>query len=342
MAPHTFIFTNSPYKLCQISLASFVPNIHQPHQDAERSYQVQESDYDAQDDEGFDLLLNSSSESHLKAAASKLVSVFGSKGKGNRLQVQATKGRIYSLKQPHALFGRIISGDKGIVDTQKWLEDCKQRGITPRFVVAFRTLVDARLAASESENAAFGGKITAPVGVLGGDTIGVTDVTGEAGHESRKESQGGMRTPGERIYAIGYRKVKLAYRRGMITATLPSLENTWECFASPRGDMAGEVEGDANGDVYVNADLHDGDGDGDDDHDDCQVYMVPNGRGETETFGILIDEEEPAKETDQTSPQPMPFRRTATRTKSKKAWIGSVVDRITGFCGKSRSLLGKT
>ncbi|KAK4164767.1 hypothetical protein QBC43DRAFT_317429 [Cladorrhinum sp. PSN259] len=37
MAPHTFIFTNLPYKLSQLSLASLVPNLQQLHQDAERT-----------------------------------------------------------------------------------------------------------------------------------------------------------------------------------------------------------------------------------------------------------------------------------------------------------------
>ncbi|KAK4031954.1 hypothetical protein C8A01DRAFT_51131 [Parachaetomium inaequale] len=289
MAPHTFIFTNSPYKLNQISLASFVPNLQQPHQDAERTYQVQEPDYDIQDDESFDVVLNSSSESHLKAAATKFASIFGNKDKSDQFQVQASKGRIYSLKQPDALFRKLVSGDDGIAETQRWLEDCKMRGLTPRFVVAFRTLVDARLAASEREGIAFGGKITAPVGeALGGDPTGMADIMGEASHESRKEAQGGMKTPGERIYAIGYRKVKLTYRRGKVMASLPSLENTWESFASPRGDMEaddGVGEEDEDSDVYVKADLLEGD-----DDKDCRVYSVPKLDGETEAFGILIDD----------------------------------------------------
>ncbi|KAI1825440.1 hypothetical protein F4861DRAFT_538126 [Xylaria intraflava] len=322
MASHMFIFTNSPYKLGQISLASFVPNIHQPHQDAERSYQLQESDYDVQDDEGLDLVLNNSSESHLKAVATKLVSIFGSKGKGTSFQMQAAKGRIYTLKQPHALFGKIVSGDNGIVETQKWLEDCKLRGLTPRFVVAFRTLVDARLAASERNSTSFKGKITAPIGEApSGDPIGIADITGEASHESRKETQGGMKTPGERIYAIGYRKVKLTYRRGVIMASLPSLQNTWECFASPRGETDEEVDGEVDGDIYVKADLNE-----DDDQEDCRVYTLPKEGYEATAFGILVDEE---PYTGLTSSQPAPSQRTLSHT-STKSWAGSGSSAIGG------------
>lgn len=290
MAPHTFVFTNSPYTLSQISLASFVPNLQQPHQDAECTYQVQESDYDSQNDENFDLVLSSSSESRLKAVATKFASIFGSKGRDDRFQVQASKGRIYSLKQPDALFRKIVSGDNGIAETQRWLEDCKLRGLTPRFVVAFRTLVDARWATSESEDTAFGARITAPVGeALGGDPTGTVDLTGEASRESTKETQGGMRTPGERIYAISYRNVKLTYRRGKVTASLPSLENAWECFAAPRGDMEvddGVHEEDNDDDVYVKADLQKGD-----DVKSYQVYLIPKPCGDAEAFGILAHDE---------------------------------------------------
>ncbi|KAI1821596.1 hypothetical protein F4861DRAFT_541768 [Xylaria intraflava] len=165
-----------------VSLASLVPNIHQSHQDAERTYQVQESDYDVRDDEALDL-----------------------EGQGQpSLAVGGQGPYLHPQAAAHALFEKIVSGDDGVADVQRWLEDCKRHVITPWFVVTFRTLVDARLVASrsESEGAAVGVGITAPVSAVLGDPTGVSDVAGEAAREFRNEVRGDVTTPSERVYAI--------------------------------------------------------------------------------------------------------------------------------------------
>jgi hypothetical protein len=151
--------------------------------------------------------------------------------------------------------------------------------LEPRFVVGYRTFVDAQLSREHNSSTDISGKGTAPVTTAQGDPTGVCDLTVEAGHTARTDVKGDMKTPGQRIYAICYRKIKIEYREGKLT---PSLDQTnkWKSLAVTRGEAAPEDE-------YVQANLLE-----EDDQESCGTHKIEAADGSTLVFGVLPDSSE--------------------------------------------------
>jgi hypothetical protein len=285
MAPTTFILTNSPFVLSQIALASFVPNTSQPHQDAKKPYKVEDSDYSIQPDENFNILISSSSETVVKVLATKFASFFLKHDQDNTLRVTAEQGNVYSLNNPSDLFKKIVFGEEAGESMQIWLENCKQHKVAPRFIVAYRTFIDAQLSRGQHIASHISGKVTAPISTAQGDPSGLADIEAQASRKTNSDVKGDMKTPGERIYAICYRKINISYRNGKI---IPSLDQTnkWEPFAGARGEADAE-------ETYAQADMLE-----EDDNEDCEIYTMRTKEGETLSFGFLpeLESEEEMEE----------------------------------------------
>jgi hypothetical protein len=276
MAPTTFILTSSPFVLGQIALASFIPNIRQPHQDAKRPYAAKASDYSVQPDDDFEGLINTSSKSFLNIFATKFAAVSFQHDKSSMLHVTAQKGNIYSLNNPNNLFDEIVFGKETGGEMQRWFEHCKRYKTEPRFVVAYRTFIDAQVSSDQHSTTDISGKATAPISTAQGDLSGTADVEIQAGRQTNTDAKGDMKTPGERIYGICYRKINISCHEGK---SMPLLEQTnkWKPFAAARGES--DVE------EYFQADLLDGDDTG-----GCNVYETEATGGQKITFGIPSQE----------------------------------------------------
>ncbi|KAG5747454.1 hypothetical protein H9Q69_000423 [Fusarium xylarioides] len=293
MIAKTFVLTNSPYTKSQIALASFVPNVKQPHQDTERPYQVKDTDYTIQPDSAFNFIISNASESHLRVLATRLLSLSASLNKEDTLQVTAEKGYIYSINDPKKLFNKIVFDDEESEEIQRWLEDCKQSGIKPRFVVGYRTFIDGHLTVGAERGRSAGAGVNIPSGTVMGDVTGIGDVDVSIGYSNARQTSGAMTTLDERIYAICYRKVKLAQRKGKGLALLDS-DNVWESFAaSTRGDEEDEEDGA----LYIEADLQAEEEDKAETKSGCEAFSIQRGPdgGESEVFAVLRDDTNEAK-----------------------------------------------
>ncbi|QKX64819.1 uncharacterized protein TRUGW13939_11995 [Talaromyces rugulosus] len=287
MAPSTFILTSSPFVPSQIALASFVPNIRHPHQDAKKPYAVTAVDYTSQPDDDFDGLINTGSKSFLSIFATRLAGLSLQSDQSSMLHVTAKKGNIYSLNSPNSLFEDIVSGHDQGEDMQKWFELCKRRGIKPRFVVAYRTFVDARVSRDHHRATDVSGTGTVPISTLQGDMSAMADIRLQAGHRTNTDAKGDMKTPGERVYAVCYRKVSISRHQGRL-APLLEQTNKWEPFAAARGEPEEE---------YFQADLFDGD-----DADGCDIHEFETHEGRKICFGYpseLVSDEEDDEEDDE-------------------------------------------
>jgi hypothetical protein len=98
---------------------------------------------------------------------------------------------------------------------QTWFERYRRLGIQPRFVVAYRTFIDAQVSRSQHGATDISGKGTAPISTAQGDLSGTADIELQAGHRTSKDAKGDMKTPGERIYAICWRLPNLPYASAM-------------------------------------------------------------------------------------------------------------------------------
>ncbi|KKY29368.1 hypothetical protein UCDDA912_g10709 [Diaporthe ampelina] len=155
----------------------------------------------------------------------------------------------------------IMASEEHGEDAKRWLEQCKIQGLAPRFVVGYRTFVNAKLSRGEQASNKMRADLTAPIGSLQGDVSGVVDVKAGAAHKASNVIQGEATLIGERVYAIAYRKVRVKSRHGVISGTLHS-KTAWEPFSGTR-------DGGGNGTIYFQADASDVD-----DGDDCEVVLV--------------------------------------------------------------------
>lgn len=278
MAP-TFILANSPYLLSQVTLASFVPDVSQPHQDAKRPCKVSESEYSIQPDEDLQSLVTTKSGSLLEIIATKFAGLLIRREKGNDFRIEAEEGRIYSLDSPADLFSAIIGSEEHGDKVKRWLEEWKINGLVPRFVVGYRTFVNGRLALGQSKSRNTGANVGAPISTALGDPMGLADSGFQVANNREKNARINMGAPGERIYAIQYRKIKVSFVKGVVKATLDR-KNKWEPFAGMRGDFT-DVE-----DMHLEAYMSDID------DEDCDVFVLDSATNEARVglrLGLLYD-----------------------------------------------------
>ncbi|KAK4076850.1 hypothetical protein Purlil1_12558 [Purpureocillium lilacinum] len=264
MSPTTFILTSSPFVLNQIALASFIPNIRQPHQDGKKPYTIKPSDYSVQPDDAFDGLINTGSKSFLNIFATRFASFSLQHDKSSMLHVTAQKGRIYSLDNPSSLFQEIVFGPETGGDMQEWLEHCKRLRIQPRFVTGYRTFIDAQVSRGQHLTTDISGQGTVPISTAQGDMFGTADIEVQGGRQMNTDVKGEMNAPGERIYAICYRKINISSHEGKVTALLEQT-NKWKPFAVMRGEPDEE---------YFQADLSDKE-----DIERCDTYEIESTQG---------------------------------------------------------------
>jgi hypothetical protein len=277
MSATTFILTSSPFLPSQVTLASFVPNISQPHQDAKRPYTVRDSDYSIQTDGLFAGQMDSSSKTFLDVLATKLASFSVAREKSNTLKLLAESGKIYTLNNPDDLFEAIVFGAETGPEVRRWLERCRLRRLAPRFVTAYRTFTDATISREEQHGTDVAGGVTAPVSASLGDPLRLADVEMRAGRHTSTGVSSSVETPGERIYAVCYRKIKI--REVFGGGAGPSLDQTnkWKPFAAP---SRGKVEEDA----YLQAGLSE-----EDDGDVNELYEATSASRERVQFGVVSD-----------------------------------------------------
>ncbi|KAI0412885.1 hypothetical protein F5X98DRAFT_305089 [Xylaria grammica] len=277
----TFILTSAPLLLSQVPLASFVPDVGQPYADTKRIYTVSQSDYSVRPETTFTGLVSKSSGGLLNILATKFVNLLAQRERESTFRVEAENGRIYTLDNPDDLFTAILASEEHGDELKQWLERWKRRGQAPRFVVGYRTFIDARVARSEHASHYVGGGVSAPVSALSGDLSGTADVKVSAAHKAGHKVQGQAVLPGERIYAIAYRKIRVMTRKGVLTVTA-DIKTKWEPFSGERGRGRDES-------VHFEADVSTSD-----DDEDCKVFVIDppeGGDGEVVRIGLLNEDD---------------------------------------------------
>ncbi|CAP71704.1 uncharacterized protein PODANS_6_6615 [Podospora anserina S mat+] len=292
-----FMLTNSPYLLSQISLASFVPHLTQPHQDAKRPYHpVPESAFTTQPDALFSAELDASSKTFLDVLATKFASFSVSYSKSTVLRILADTGKIYSLNNPDELFQSIVFGPETGGEMQRWLENCRVRRLSPQFITGFRTFENATVEREEGgSGVGVQGGVAMPVGAVGGDLLGLTDVEVKGGREVKKGVRTRVMNEGERIYAIAYRKVKIREFWGGSARPELGVSNRWKAVVEGVGGRVGEEE-EGEREVYLGAGLAEGTGQGAE-----ALFEAKSVDGERVVFGWACESDVSSDEDDSDS-----------------------------------------
>ena len=185
-----YVLTNIPYTIDDIKLASLVPSIENPHQDALAApRRLREGeDFGCRSQQDFKLLLNFNEKFFHRFQMTRLSSFFGGRRHDDNVQLWCREGRVYELKQPKDLFVELCKYDA----VRKWLLQTIDGGDDVYFVVGFCSFIDARMV----------DEIAAPSGVP--DSAGA--LAGGRAAASFSEGQS-FQIPGERIYKVCFRKV---------------------------------------------------------------------------------------------------------------------------------------
>ena len=277
MPSTTCIFTRTPLSKDDVKLASLVPDKRYPHMDALKKIELKpDEDYTNNLDKNFSDRMSAESSSFFKLAITRLFSAELEKEASNTFHVTAEEGRIYELREPKKIFKKLCELD----DVKQWLQDGYLDNQKTYFVIGYRTLLNAKLSRQEHHSTTASGKGNIPTGTLAGDPTpsDQMDVELAIGHKSKVDKEGEFETNGERIYAIGYRKVMLKFHQGIGTPYLKA-GNIWETFTKTRGAAPAENE-------VIEADIEEEDESG---VGQIETFKIESGE---EIFIVLSDEEE--------------------------------------------------
>lgn len=261
------VFTAFPFNVSDIALASLVPKIASPHQNALQldrtldSSEISDRPVNNFSDEILDL-----EDSGFLTRLTKFVSFSSSSSQATGLKLESAQGRIYQLKQPSALFQELCAqtrqGDKAGVaqevtehvatkatnqeqtERQQRLEKKYQAGLSEYFITGYCTLLDARMEALQQHSTAKTGSVKAPTGeIANAASAGAAGPLADklnihvegAKHESHSEHSS-LWAPGERIFAVSYERVKFKlFKRGDVDAASINGTTRWIMNNQTRG-----------------------------------------------------------------------------------------------------------
>jgi hypothetical protein len=261
------VLTTFPFNVPDISLASLVPKIASPHQNAlqlDRTLDLSEiSDRRVNNfsDEIIDL-----KDSGFLTKLTDFVSFSSSSSQATGLKLDSLQGRVYQLKQPSALFQELCAqarqGDKaGLAqegnghvaskaaeqkqtERQQRLEKKYQAGLSEYFITGYCTFLDANMEASQQDSIAKTGSVKMPIGeVANAASAGAAGPLADklnihvegAKHESHSEYSN-LWAPGERIFAVSYERVTFKlFKRGDVDSASINGTTRWIMINQTRG-----------------------------------------------------------------------------------------------------------
>ncbi|KAF7508615.1 hypothetical protein GJ744_009164 [Endocarpon pusillum] len=216
MSDPSFILTKTPFNLSAIPLGSFVPDRSTPSTDLLKpGDKVTETDWDVTYDTDFDFSYSKKSETSFElsfeALFKEILKLALKLERNEKYRVTAKSGNRRLLYEPEKVFETLIADEK----VKRWLARRKQECL---FVIGVRTFLDAKLHRENRKGGSGSGKAKVPVDAIVGDGApkvdGAPTVGVGGGHERMREGRGDVELPGERIFAICYRKVQIKRSKG--------------------------------------------------------------------------------------------------------------------------------
>ncbi|QKX59522.1 uncharacterized protein TRUGW13939_06656 [Talaromyces rugulosus] len=198
----SFLATRDWYERDEIQLASLVPNIKYPNQDALVATSVKrEEDVSICVDQALNEYFPvkpTPTDTSIVHLLSRVFALPDSQPAASHWRVQATESRTYMLRQPRTIFKQICAHS----DVREWLEESFMESQPAYFIVGYRTALNAKLTWEDDD--------TNPRYISG-----------------------------ERIYAICYRQISFRFLKGAESAFLAA-SNYWNLFSDGRGAGSNE------------------------------------------------------------------------------------------------------
>lgn len=248
--------------LDDILLASFIPSLENPHQDAlaPPTTPKEGKDYKIRGLANFKNKISNNSHATLRSQLSKLFTLSHEGSQGKQFDISSTSVQAYELTQPKLFFFELCKHQK----VRDWIQGATEDGDNIFFITGYYTFKEAKVQDQKHNSSNSKVKVGIPVGeILAGRAPGISEaanLNAEADRGTSSSTDECWEAPGERIFGIWYRKVSFKWFREKSGETaVMGRTNRWRMVSDDRAD---EVEAEV-----VEVDLED------EDEAESEMYM---------------------------------------------------------------------
>jgi hypothetical protein len=181
----------------------------------------------------FSSMADSSKRADLEVVLTKFASVFFESGEKSMDRLMACKATEYVVLDSDGWYDTLCGSEPA----RLWLEKAFVAGSQSVYLITgYRTLVEARLHQERANDMAVGGNVAVPIGQIVADPSNTLDVGVRGGHQSSDTSNRAFTVPGEKIFAVQYRKVKIKWYKRDVESSFLERNNRWvEMFSMRSG-----------------------------------------------------------------------------------------------------------
>jgi hypothetical protein len=242
MTTRGLILPDVPLNLDDVQLGSLVPDPRQPHLDALVAKALKLGDITARTRRSVIARLDASRDASLSANLTRIFRGHVAAGASAQLKLEAAEGAVYELRKPRTWFATLCSLPK----VRTWLEEGADDDQDAWLVIGLRTLSDARIRREDRVSHTAELQVSLPVSQAvanatpaGPAAAAVVGDSLDMGASGNIVSQAGMQEEGEmegeRIYAVGLRRVKYRwYKKSTVNAALLDSHTVWESVSDVR------------------------------------------------------------------------------------------------------------
>lgn len=245
MMPPTLLVLNGFLPLNAIRLGRFVLDVKIPQLDFLDPSGV-EPPYTSRAMGKVEELFSNSAGSSIQSNLTQLIS--GSRNKENqeKISLSGTQSCFYQLMNSRAWFAKACTS----AETRKWLEEALKDDCKVYLVIAYCTIVDARLEGKSLGNTSLRSSMQLPdissslaLGGMPMPLIGDSKIAVSTSKEASAEREGKGEFPGECVCAAQFRKVEFKwYRRKEVESSFLEKGNRWIVYSGTRGEDDDEDE----------------------------------------------------------------------------------------------------
>jgi hypothetical protein len=195
--------------LSSVNLGRFVISMDNPHQDFHDPPHTSNPEVAEKVQTQYNGIYDSVQQRDASSQLTSLLSSSFSKRLKTSVQITTAQAKTYYLNNAGQWFRDAVQS----TETQRWIERTIDEGEDIYVVVAYHTLLDARIREKSGDQSAAGGSLVAPLSTAltaSGMCMPFNAADpGISGFYGRRESeQGQFIAPGEQIHAVQYRKVR--------------------------------------------------------------------------------------------------------------------------------------
>ena len=229
--------------LSAVSLGRFVISLDHPHQDFHNPTIDASPDITENVQTQYESLHHSAKHENITSQLTTFLSSSFAKRLKTSIRITADQAKTYYLNNAGQWFRDIVKSQ----ETQEWIERTIDEGEDIYVIVAYHTLMNARVLEQLGGQSSTGGSLAIPVStalIASGVVVpfNVAD-PGLSGFRGRiEDSQRQFIAPGEQIYAVQYRKVRWGwFSRNKVDEITLGTKAWWERYDGLR-NLQGETE----------------------------------------------------------------------------------------------------